>query len=112
MHGGLTNLEHLLRFVSDTVCMTGFGFDPPMVVPEVGVYYRSGIEADTGFDGADRPQVAVLFYRAHLVAGNTRFVDDLCAALEAKGATVTAVWCYKPAPRHRRGGGGSTAPGP
>ena len=23
VHGGLANLEHLLRFVSDTVCMTG-----------------------------------------------------------------------------------------
>ncbi len=90
VHGGLVNLEHLLRFVSDTVGMTGFGFDPPAEVPATGVYYRS----ETTGAKPVQPRVAVLFYRAHLVAGNTRFVDDLCAALEAKGATVTAAWCY------------------
>src|SRR5262249_20113696 len=40
------------------------------------------------------PHVAVLFYRAHLIAGNTGFVDDLCDALEAHGARASAVWCY------------------
>ena len=33
---------------------------------------------------ADRPLVGVVFYRAHLVAGNTQFVDDLCDAIEAR----------------------------
>jgi cobaltochelatase CobN len=88
VHGGLTNLENLMRFVSDTVNMTGFGFDPPAEVPATGVYYRSPL------DGREGPRIAVLFYRAHLVAGNTRFVDDLCAALEARGASVSALWCY------------------
>ena len=87
VHGGLANLEHLLRFASDTVCMTGFGFEPPAVVPATGVYYRS-----PGDDA--RPHVAVLFYRAHLIAGNTGFVDDLCTAIEDRGARVTALWCY------------------
>ena len=86
VHGGLTNLEHLLRFAADTVCMTGFGFEPPVEVPATGVYYRS--------TGADGPHVAVLFYRAHLIAGNTGFVDDLCTAIEHRGARVTALWCY------------------
>ena len=35
-----------------------------------------------------------MFYRAHLVAGNTQFVDDLCDALEAAGADALAWWCY------------------
>ena len=96
VHGGLANFEHLLRFVSDTVCMTGFGFDPPAEVPAAGVYYRSEPPAR----GA---HVAVLFYRAHLVAGNTRFVDDLIRALEARRARVTAAWCYslRPGPDGR-----------
>jgi cobaltochelatase CobN len=93
VHGGLDNLEHLLRFVADTVCMTGFGFDPPAEVPATGVYHRTagarGVAA-----GRRSPHVAVLFYRAHLVAGNTRFVDDLTAALESRGASVTVIWCY------------------
>jgi cobaltochelatase CobN len=87
VHGGLHNLEHFLRFVSDTVCMTGFGFDPPAEVPATGVYRRS-----PAHKGGCR--VAVVFYRAHLVAGNTGFVDDLCDALEARGAQVIAIWCY------------------
>jgi cobaltochelatase CobN len=96
VHGGLANFEHLLRFVSDTVCMTGFGFDPPAEVPAAGVYYRTGQPAP----GA---HVAVLFYRAHLVAGNTRFVDDLIRALEARRTRVTAAWCYslRPGPDGR-----------
>ena len=35
---------------------------------------------------ADRPRIGVVFYRAHLVAGNTQFVTDLCDAIEAGGA--------------------------
>jgi cobaltochelatase CobN len=92
VHGGLANLEHLLRFVSDTVGMTGFGFEPPAEIPPAGVYRRSADRRGRGPGG--RPHVALLFYRAHLLAGNTRFVDDLAAALEDRGARVTAVWCY------------------
>src|SRR5207248_245141 len=32
VHGGPANVEHLLRFVADTVLMHGFGFDPPVEV--------------------------------------------------------------------------------
>jgi cobaltochelatase CobN len=93
VQGGLHNLEQLLRFVSDTVCMTGFGFEPPAEVLATGVYRRS---ASTG----PGPQVAVLFYRAHLIAGNTSFIDDLCDAIETTGARATAVWCYSLRPDH------------
>lgn len=86
VHGGLANLEQMLRFVSDTVAMTGFGFDPPTPVPTTGVHYRSA--------GEDGPLLAVLFYRAHLIAGNTVFVDDVCRAVEARGARAAAVWAY------------------
>ncbi|HLI54812.1 MAG TPA: cobaltochelatase subunit CobN [Acidimicrobiales bacterium] len=87
VHGGLENIANMLRFVSDTVLMTGFGFDPPAAVPMTGIYRRPP-------EGGDGPLVAVLFYRAHLIAGNTLFVDDLCAALEEKGGRVAAVWAY------------------
>ena len=36
--------------------------------------------------GRDGPTVAVLYYRAHELAGNTGFVDTLCEAVEARGA--------------------------
>ena len=88
VHGGPDNFEHLLRFVADTVLLEGFGFDPPYEIPEHGVW-RAPAERHP-----ERPLVGVVFYRAHLVAGNTGFVSDLCDALEAAGADALAMWCY------------------
>jgi cobaltochelatase CobN len=42
---------------------------------------------------ADGPTVAVVFYRAHELSGNTAFVDTLCAALAERGATPLPVFC-------------------
>jgi cobaltochelatase CobN len=89
LHGGPANTAALLRFVSDTVLGSNFGYDPPIPVPDEGIY-SSGPES---LDPA-RPTVAVIFYRAHLLAGNTTFVDDLCAAIRARGANALACWCY------------------
>jgi cobaltochelatase CobN len=85
--GGLANAEHLLRFVADTVLGHGFGFNPPVVVPDHGVLGEPRI--DPG-----RPTVGVVFYRAHVLSGNTQFVADLCAAVEEKGANAVPVFCY------------------
>jgi len=87
VNGGPDNLAQLLRFVADTVLREGFGFDPPVEIPAHGLWRASPRHAD-------RPLVGVVFYRAHLVAGNTQFVDDLCDAIEERGADVVAVWCY------------------
>jgi cobaltochelatase CobN len=91
VNGGPANFEHLLRFVADTVLLGGFGFDPPVEIAPYGVWRASEPRGD-GDSG--RPRVGVVFYRAHLVAGNTQFVTDLCDALEARGAEVVAMWCY------------------
>ena len=103
VHGGLANTEHLLRFVADTVLYQGFGFDPPVEVPATGIY-RDPLCSSPRYDAPNcttDPLIAVVFYRAHLIAGNTGFVDDLCDAIEARGARALAVWCYSlrpPAP--------------
>jgi cobaltochelatase CobN len=88
VNGGPANFEHLMRFVADTVLFQGFGFDPPHAIAAHGVWRESADWSD------GRPHVGVVFYRAHLVAGNTQFVDDLCDAIEQRGAAVTAVWTY------------------
>ncbi|MEW1636493.1 cobaltochelatase subunit CobN [Streptomyces sp. NPDC093801] len=77
-HGGPANLDQLARFLSDTVLLTGHGFEPPAASPTWGPLERPATEA-TG------PQVAVLYYRAHQMSGNTAFVHALCDAVEAKG---------------------------
>ncbi|HKE75824.1 MAG TPA: cobaltochelatase subunit CobN [Acidimicrobiales bacterium] len=87
--GGPANVEQMLRFVADTVLLGGYGFEPPRAVPLAGVW-------DDGRTPRrpDRPLVGVVFYRAHLVAGNTQFVADLCAALDAAGADALPVHTY------------------
>ncbi|MGH9265363.1 MAG: cobaltochelatase subunit CobN, partial [Acidimicrobiales bacterium] len=79
--GGLANTEQLLRLVA------GFPHQPPVAVPAYGVL------GDRPHDSG-RPTVGVVFYRAHVLAGNTGFVDDLCDAIEARGANARPVWCY------------------
>ena len=72
--GGVDNLRNLHAFLSDTVLMTGAGFDPPVQIPSWGVLPRTG-------RSQDGPRVAVLYYRAQHLAGNTGYVEALCAAL-------------------------------
>ncbi|WP_217181492.1 cobaltochelatase subunit CobN [Streptomyces sp. AC495_CC817] len=85
-HGGPANLEQLARFLSDTVLLTGHGFDAPAPAPSWGPLER------TARDSADGPTVAVLYYRAHHMSGNTAFVDALCGAIEDKGARALPLY--------------------
>lgn len=86
VEGGPDNLTQLARFLSDTVLLTGEGFDEPRKMPEYGVHgSRDAV--------AGRPTVGVLFYRAHQLSGNTAFVDTLCDAIEARGANALPVYC-------------------
>ncbi|MDP9395166.1 MAG: cobaltochelatase subunit CobN, partial [Actinomycetota bacterium] len=84
--GGVENLRELARFLSDTVLLTGEGFEPPRTMPAYGVH---GSPAST----PGRPTVGVVFYRAHELSGNTAFVETLCAAIEAHGANPLPLFC-------------------
>jgi cobaltochelatase CobN len=100
-HGGVANMEHLLRFVADTLLYTGFGFEPPAAQPEVGLY-RPELARRRRLG---RPTVGVVFYRAHWMSGNTAFVDTLVEALEAAGANPLPVFCYSLRPDSGGSGG-------
>ncbi|WP_416966885.1 cobaltochelatase subunit CobN [Streptomyces sp. 4F14] len=84
-HGGPANLEQLARFLSDTVLLTGHGFDSPAPAPSWGPLER---EPRT----AEGPTVAVLYYRAHHMSGNTGFVHALCDAVEEAGARALPLY--------------------
>ncbi|GCD99398.1 cobaltochelatase subunit CobN [Embleya hyalina] len=84
--GGPANLTQLYRFLSDTLLLTGFGFEPPVEVPSWGRLDRTA-------SGGDGPAVGVLYYRAHHLAGNTAFVADLCTAIENAGGRPVPIWC-------------------
>ncbi|MEU9088687.1 cobaltochelatase subunit CobN [Streptomyces sp. NPDC087901] len=85
-HGGPANLEQLARFLSDTALLTGHGFEPPAPAPSWGPLERTPREAEDG------PTVAVLYYRAHHMSGNTAFIETLCRAVEDKGARVLPLY--------------------
>ncbi|MEU5734092.1 cobaltochelatase subunit CobN [Streptomyces antimycoticus] len=82
-HGGPANLDQLARFLSDTVLLTGHGFEPPAPAPTWGPLERTGRAAAPG--GVTGPTIAVLYYRAHHMSGNTAFVEALCRAVEDAG---------------------------
>ncbi|MFC8533351.1 cobaltochelatase subunit CobN [Streptomyces sp. NPDC057249] len=86
-HGGPANLDQLARFLSDTVLLTGHGFEPPAAAPSWGPLERTPRAAG---DGA--PTVAVLYYRAHHMSGNTAFIETLCRAVEAEGAKALPLY--------------------
>ena len=102
-HGGPGNLRELAMFLADTVLMTGHGFAPPEPMPTWGLRPWPPAEAQPGAGGSpgadrqpgepERPVVAVLYYRAHELAGNADFVDALAAAIESCGARAMPVWC-------------------
>ncbi|MDP3892388.1 MAG: cobaltochelatase subunit CobN, partial [Nocardioides sp.] len=89
-HGGTTNLTELAAFLSDTVLLTGHGFEPPAPAPAWGHLDRPSRGVSSASEG---PTVAVLYYRAHQMSGNTAFVEGLCDAIEAKGARALPIWC-------------------
>src|SRR5919107_978381 len=97
--GGVSNTANLLRFVADTLLLEGYGFERPAPVPELGVYHSrlpdgSTLEDLVALHDHDRPTVGVIFYRTHLLGGNTAFVDALVDALEDAGANALPVYCY------------------
>ena len=98
-HGGVGNLVNLLRFLSDEVLGSEYGYEPPSPLPQDGVYRAGRLDAapldeyrrlyrDDG-----KPTAALLFYRAHWVSGNLEFVDAMVGALERQGCNALPVFC-------------------
>jgi cobaltochelatase CobN len=89
--GGVENLRQLYAFLCDTVLMTGFGFEPPVSTPTWGVLERpDSAPAPVNPDG---PTIAVLYYRAQQMAGNTAYVESLCQAIEVAGGRALPIYC-------------------
>ena len=80
--GGPTNLAQLHAFLSDTVLLTGEGFEPPVAIPVWG-YAERPVPRD-----ASLPKVGVLYYRAHEASGNNAFAHALADAIDATGRAV------------------------
>ncbi|WP_181642324.1 cobaltochelatase subunit CobN, partial [Nocardioides massiliensis] len=81
--GGPANLRQLHAFLSDTVLLTGEGFDPPSALPAWGYADRPAAATDERLS-----RVGVLYYRAHEASGNTAFAHALADAVDATGRAV------------------------
>ncbi|MHB8295585.1 MAG: cobaltochelatase subunit CobN [Acidimicrobiales bacterium] len=90
VQGGPWNIEQMLRFLSDTVLQTSYGYDPPVVIPSAGYLEQPGPAAP----GAPGPAIGIVFYRAHLISGNTSFVEALARAVRERGGQPVPVFCY------------------
>ena len=86
--GGVGNLANLYNFLTDTVLMTGHGFAEPAALPSWGELARTPADPD-----GSGVTVAVLYYRAQQLAGNTGYVEALCRAIEAAGARALPLYC-------------------
>ncbi|EWC63379.1 CobN component of cobalt chelatase [Actinokineospora spheciospongiae] len=85
-HGGPANLRELANFLSDTLLLTGHGFQPPVELAPWG-------RLDWTPTRTEGPRVGILYYRAHHLSGNTAFVAALADAVEAKGGQAVPVYC-------------------
>lgn len=95
--GGYVNLTSLLYYLSDHLLMTGFGAEPPLLLPEHGIYHPDLPESADTEDWtrrfrSDWPTVAIVFYRSHWISGNTAFIDALVRALEDRGVNALPVY--------------------
>ncbi|MFF8763007.1 cobaltochelatase subunit CobN [Nocardiopsis dassonvillei] len=102
--GGPANLARLHAFLSDTVLLTGEGFEAPAPVPLWGLAERdrprrsapassataSGDRSPTAGPSSDGnlPKVGILYYRAHEAGGNNAFAHALADAVDATGQAV------------------------
>jgi len=92
--GGAGNAMQFLRAVAFHGLGHGEAPLPPRSLPQVALHVPRGIDAThtvAGIDDlragwhADAPVVALVFYRSHLLSGNTAVFDALAAALHAEG---------------------------
>ena len=91
--GGPANLAQLHNFLSDTVLLTGEGFEAPVEIPAWGFLDRDRDSSGTTRNSTDiardsTVRVGVLFYRAHEASGNTEFAHALADAIDATGEAV------------------------
>ncbi len=95
--GGVDNFVNAFKFIADNCLSTSYNPLPPQEVPFFGLYDYLG--KGDGKEGVENstlsphlPKVAILFYRAHYLAGNTLVIDALCEALAKRNINPVPVF--------------------
>ena len=100
IRGGVPNFQNLFLFLSDSYLGTDHGHEAPAEVPWEGVYHPDepdGVDVESFVERrfvAGKPNIAVLFYRAHWMSGNLQTIDAMVRRLEELGANVLPVYSF------------------
>jgi len=96
MSGGVENVAHALRYAAAEFLRFGVAFDPPRPMPAHGLYHPDLLVTNVAEWKShrvnERPTAVVLFYRAHVLSGNLRFVDAVVRSLERRGFAAVGVF--------------------
>ncbi len=76
LEGGVENMVNALRWLAHHGISSQYDYESPQPVPSAGIYPFSIPPALQ-----NAPQVGIVFYRAHYLAGNLAPIDALCQAL-------------------------------
>lgn len=87
--GGKANALNLFNCLASSWLGRDYPWDEPRQLPRTSLYHPRHAEAGMAHWRADwhagRPVVPILFYRSHLQAANTGFIDVFCQRLEGAG---------------------------
>lgn len=87
--GGMPNAQSLFGYLGNTWFGRNEACQPPQALPRTVIYHPARPTAELADWQAqwqaDQPVVPLLFYRSHLQAANTGFVDTFCTRLQAAG---------------------------
>lgn len=85
--GGTRNLVNLHHFLSDTLLLTGLGFEEPTHMPIWG-----HLDFESAVADPEAPRIGIIYYRAQHLAGNTNYITQLSRAIEARGAVAVPLF--------------------
>jgi cobaltochelatase CobN len=87
--GGMDNAQQFFHFLASRYLGRDYSWQAPRVLPRVAIYQPQHPAASLATWRAqwrpDAPVAALLFYRTHVQAANTAFVDRFCERLQAQG---------------------------
>ena len=87
--GGIENWVNALKFICDIYQETSYHPPTPKPVPKFGLYsWQSSNKTSLN----SYPNLALLFYRSHYLAGNLLVIDRLCQALVERGLTPLPIF--------------------
>jgi len=82
IEAGISNYQNLLKFISKEFLGDLLEYELPRSVPRIGIYET--LTSQPTLPRGEWGRVAILFYRAHYLSGNTGAIAALCESLRER----------------------------